>query len=874
MAGTEIFIWLFLAVALYSTALIYLALKVRALREQSEALEQDRQQAYRQAAELRQQATDLSDELDKQYHAYDEPYQPLYRQASAALEMAEVGAAEVLADQERPTSAELPTCPWWGVYLVVPLLGEYRARRTWLAQTQQVLDRLAVARQKLAEAGPLHEQLLKLGQGKKKEAQDWLEAMERMSAQLVAEVRPARPLASEQTRVQQVIARLREIRTAYLWSENPPQADVVAAHQRMSQLRPEINALEVVVQELVSSRQRAEDSRLAIQQGLAGLEAALEAAEQEAGPVQPLEQDLATYRLRLSRLDKALQAGDYIQVHQEGEELAGQIASWQARLEEMRVSRRKFDLAYQETHQALSGLLAQIEQVPPSYELDVTLPLLIEANERLPEMRRLAHSADLEELHKEQPVDLKPVQAAWQKFSEDRREWEQRYPVVETGVSALLGRVSQVVAGLQNRHQRYLQGVDLPEVSAARDALLQCWETLGEANRVSESDLAARLDKLGELERLRAQLERLAEAAFRKFTSLERDLRQAQEKLADPELPVLVRRVSHIAAEGDEELVSQAEVSLEKLQRLQETLRTPGTDFAELSKEAATLRDKMDQLVAKYPQQLAKAGEQKEKLAARLRDLYSGLRDLPAASEFDLRLELNGPLQEIEKWQARGTSLHKNSLKEIKAYVQEGEILREQAQETSRRVNASVQAFDRARQQALEALAAARLEISNAETAVRNAPWSRPDDPHQKLWPAQDMLSTAEGNLKRITTLRQQYTPVEALKVLQENVLAMAGEAVAHAAGIHRQIEEQLAEVQALRGQLNQAIQRGDQALRGLFDEDIRREWQDLNWEMNNLETHLLASRSYAETRRLLQEALLKANRLLQIIENRIVFHR
>jgi DNA repair exonuclease SbcCD ATPase subunit len=863
-------IWAFGVAAAGIGGLIYLAWLVRGQRDRGPEWDAARTGCFRQAEQIQERAARIGQDLDEKYHQAGEPYAGLYRQARAALELAQAFARQVLEDRNRKPAQELSECAWWGVFLVKPLFNEYRQRQEWQRLTRQLPARLQAGQRAFDQLAQVQREIGDLGPRIKRHIQTLLEQAGAVRAQAEAEASPVNLLTEELRQIDTTSQQLQSALDELLSTEPPREAEVMRAHTIHLQAQEAIAAVGRRLTELAARRQLAGQAHEALAGGLQALTRAWQAEEQAGRPVSGLGLLLEAFQLRRERAGQALAVGDYAQVLAESGELVSQLAEQQAFISQLAVERRRVLAGHEQVSKEIAYLPQEMAAIPEFYQLDLTGPLYVALETRLEALQVLARSENLIELKAVELPDQAQVLAAWQKFQADRQAFEDRYQWLDERSDDVVERAAQACENLAGRQARYLIGIELEGLNADQDGLLTAWQALDETIRpgIRESALPGLIRQLQGLEQMLARLEGACDLAESKWALLTKERAQAQQEVKHTDWAALTRLLQQVADQGDANLAPASAACLESWQTHSREFEERGADFAGLARQLSSLRSEAEQLVRQYRLQLAKAGDQQRKLSDELNRLKADLREIQSAAGPGIS-NLESQILEIETWLKGAADLSKEALGELGRHNQDGVNLRATARQARDQAVSQRKRFEEALSQAHQAVEEAREALNAARQAVQNSSWSNRTLNQNQLWQGQDLLSKAEKQYKRFIAAPQEFTLERAIQELEENIGAPAVKARRQAEEVSARLRNQTAALQQLRRELDQALQRGN-SLRSEMDTQTRNHWQTLQWDLSELEGRVQAATNYEEAHRLLSEAVQRVLKVLAVFESQV----
>jgi chromosome segregation ATPase len=421
----------------------------------------------------------------------------------------------------------------------------------------------------------------------------------------------------------------------------------------------------------------------------------------------------------LKGLWTAFEAGRFEQVEAGLTQQQKICKDWQERLKRLQQDRERLERLYAKTDEQLTDLRDWLQQLPATYQMDVSQANVQLLEEQLLRVMQTLRSDRAEDYRKFQEFKLEKVQQAQMQF----QQFLQRYQrLLSEGnpahVDALNQRAERILKGLGERHEQYRSRGDWNSLQEAFESLQSAW-TLSQTNgmTVVESRLEETILVWQRLQEAMQALTRRCDAAEKVLGQVKSDLERAKKVLDSS----VFKQCDEVIRNGLPEQRTQAQHLVNQARHLRERIDKPNEDFGQVAGMAEKLLDEAQRLIKTYQADLSKNQELLSKLKGDLSEVRA------QANSLHQHESLYFPQQEkmekqIVRWLAEVEHVTPNSLSEMASVVQNGQALYRETKAIFDVMQTEIKKVEEMIGQVKNALRQAEVALQEARSEWQSAP--------------------------------------------------------------------------------------------------------------------------------------------------------
>ncbi len=517
---------------------------------------QEREQAARGAmANLQLRLAEQSTALGRADH--EPPYKALYddarKQIRQAGELAETG----LADLEAASVMKVPRLRLAEAFLVLPLLSEIVSRLRRGRYQGNVKKHLSTVQDISKRVDGIQEQIASMGATQKSALAAMRTTAQELDRAIAAETRGQLPLTALRSQSASLVQRLDEI-DRLLSGDNPGEEAVVSAYPIRLQAEKAMQELGSGLKAVQSQREQAAKPLAEATQQIEALRKDV-AADVSAGFQHPRFGAVAdALAQQLAGIQADFDSGSYEQVAAACVDLAAKTRTETDGLRRLVGERGKALAAIDKAAQRLNEQKAWLAQVPGTFEMDASAPLVAQADQYLGGLRQVLIGEEIEKLGQLKDLDrefnawMRKIKEAREGFSANLQAYKDAVRATNNdSITIILRRADAASAALRTVNPRYWGDLKPEQLEQARTALESDWQRLSERmSTVRETELAATLDEFGRFAKSQTELDDLAVAVDKAVAVVAADEYQARELLTGLQTKDLIEQIAPMSSES------------------------------------------------------------------------------------------------------------------------------------------------------------------------------------------------------------------------------------------------------------------------------------------------------------------------------------
>lgn len=819
-----------------------------------------------QAQEDQVKAHRISLSIKKKYSDLGAPYTEDRDRAIAILGKISAIARALLYDRKnRRPMLENPEQFSWKTFLIVPIWAEYQDRQEWWKTTQKLGSRLARNPSGFSAVEKLDERLVDKGKNIKAEFESIKNESGKLTEAFQDEARSATQFQDQLQELAQLDKKIEQTIQIYLIGNEFSPKQVATAASTLGFYQ---RALAQLNQTLKTSKDIRRDTRTQLVKNqvlIDTIDALLEIEEEANRPVQTFRDTLNVEINSKQEQEQRRETGIYLQ--QAAQEQYECLRTLEKNLRVLTQERFKLEERLARGEREISLTEAWIKSIEPPFMIDQTNIILEEVQKQQSLLYQLIQSSeDLALLSSQIFINPQKLASNRTVFDQRVKTYQDLFQALDQQIPPAIGRMRTAIQNLRPLNTHYHNGLNLEALTIEIQSLEDSWSATQALPQIRESQIDALIANLRQFEKSQQEINQASQKAEAKYQAAASDRADVQRIIEDQAFVEYHQVMQVISREHQLALSDQAGEYARQAEGLNAALEQIDTDFAAATRETARLLANMKSLWGSYKKLYADEMKEYQALVKKLTSLKSIFERYQEHNLSVIRTRVSEPVSEIADWLQ---AIPSQSIQDLGYHTDQGYECYERMGEIVKVLSEEDQSFSLVKDEALSAIKSAKSVILDAENALIKIPWGTQkttngsQDSQQRnlaLEHSYRYLDSAEAAYTEITDPEIEYnnSVEKAVRDLRERVRQNADHAKAEAKEIHREIGEQIDDINQKCEDLEKTLADGEGYAMRLDDTGFTSQWAQIYRKYSRFESELSNQSSYREAFSYLEQALIE----------------
>jgi chromosome segregation ATPase len=746
------------------------------------------------------------------------------------------------------------------------LWREYQQRQGWWQTTQKIEARLGRNSSGFSSVEKLCGRLAEKGKFVRAEFGSVKKALATLKQAFQDEARTVSQFQDQQKELIQLDRQIDKTIDIYLMDKELSPKQVATAASSLGSYQ---RAYQRLNQTLITSKEIRQDSRSQLVKNqvlIDTIDALLKIEEEADRPVQTFRETLNQEIVSIQEQEQKRVIGIYLK--QDAQDQHERLRTLEKNLRVLTHERVKLEERIKRGEKEIRLTEEWIQSIQPPFTIDQTNIVLEEVQKQQLMLAGIIQtSEDLDLLSSQIFIDP-------QKLASNRTEFDQQvenYQDLLQGLGNLIPpaieRISTAIKKLRPLNAHYHSSLNLDALTTEIQSLEERWAATQDLYQIRESQIKAFTENLHQFEKSLQQINQTSQKAESQYQICASDRADLQHIIEDQTFVEYHQVMQVISREDQLPFSDQAGEYADQAEELNTALEQIDTNFDSATREAARLLANMKTMWGSYKTLYSDEMKAYQVLVKKMTTLKSRFEGYQDHNLSVMRVRVTQPIVEISGWLQLVPSQSIQDLREhtdqgYDCYEKMGEIIEELSEEDRR--------YSLAKDEAQSAINAARTAVLDAEDALNNIPWrvnrytnqSRAETQRNPLLEhSYRYLDSAETAYREITDPEIEYnnSVEKAVSDLKERVCRSADHAKATAKDIHREISEQIGDINRKCQDLEKTLADGQGFSMRLDDTGFTSQWAQIYRKYSSFESELQRQSSYREAFSYLEQALIEA---------------